>query len=137
VKVTLRDQVTKLAYDNPGEIRDALLPLLKTASVKLRKPTTDELREIRALARSIGSKHGIKPSVRSPSKGSVSDVVLVQTYPDPPTADYRIELIEALMKRGYDLMFADTSPTMNLQAQLNLAKNWDHTGIKLHLKKVV
>jgi hypothetical protein len=26
--MTLRDQVTKLAFENPGEIRDAILPLL-------------------------------------------------------------------------------------------------------------
>ena len=36
--MSLRDQIVKLAYDNPGEVRDALLPILKKGAKNWQAP---------------------------------------------------------------------------------------------------
>jgi hypothetical protein len=72
----LRNKITKLAYENPGEVRDALMPLLASGS-KEASSLSGILRKYPEFSSEIQREiKGLKAALRRSNFGQISDALM-------------------------------------------------------------
>lgn len=100
--------------------------------------TAADIAEARSIAKVVGKKFGVKFSVTKGS-GSMRGTVLIQdsTVHGSENPKVRIALAQAYLKAGFETHAANIWPEHALEDyHIRLAKDWDHSLVKMALKKV-
>jgi len=96
-----------------------------------------EISKLRTLVRAIGKRHGLKLTTKKGTGSHKGDVIIQEnSYPTTEDPAARIELVRALIRRGYESSFVEWDPSQTLKNHdLRLALEDGHAKIYLVIKK--